>query len=212
MGRIGVAISTHKRPELLARALSSWAKFMPDFLVVVHDVNGAGVAATKNRCLELLMADAGCEDLFLSDDDCWPVTEYWHRPYVENSQPALMHCWGKSRYLCTEGDTTVWSWPRGAVLYVERRVVEKVGGMRTEFGRWGGEHAEWSQRIFNAGFTRAPFADAKAARHGIWHCEDYLRAVPSSVPKSVRDDPVLAARRHALRKKYLNSTEFVPYR
>lgn len=177
---------------------------------MIHDKNGDGVAASKNRCIAALM-DLGCEHHFYADDDCWPITPYWEKPYVDNSEPHLMHCWGRRRYLdmIAVDDLSIWSWPRGVLLYVERKVIESIGGMRTEFGRWGGEHAEWSKRIHNAGWTRYRFADAASARKGIWHCEDYERSTPSSVPSSVRGD---TAHRHALYDKYRGSTDYVEFR
>jgi hypothetical protein len=208
---IGVAISTHKRPDTLTKALAGWSKAMPDLLVVTNDARGDGVAVTKNRGLAALM-DAGADHLFLADDDVWPVTAGWAYPYIRLAEPHLMHCWGKSRYVRADGEYTIWNWPRGVLLYVERRVVEQIGGMRTEFGRWGGEHAEWSRRIHNAGFTAHPFQDAADAKRGIWHCEDYRRTIPSTVPTSVRDDPQNVKRRHDLYDTYRASTDYVEYR
>lgn len=210
---IGVAISTHRRPQLLARALPHWALNMPDVLVVNHDVAGNGVAHTKNLGIAALM-DAGCEHLFLADDDCWPIRAHWWTPYVRSTQPHLMHCWGRSRFGGEDQDAGVshWSWPRGVLLYVTRDVVHRVGGMRIEFGRWGGEHAEWSKRIHNAGLTAHPFQDALGCGRGVWHCEDYTRSTPSSVPSRVRDHPDSTRRRHQLYDKHRGSTEFVGYR
>lgn len=48
-----------------------------------------GIARHKNKCLELL-ADAGCEHLFLFDDDAYPLVEDWWRPYVDSPEPHLM--------------------------------------------------------------------------------------------------------------------------
>lgn len=211
---IGVAISTHRRPKLLARCLANWAQDLgpADVLVVNHDRAGSGVAATKNRGIAALM-DAGCDDLFLVDDDCWPMpAPSWAAPYINHLQPHLMHCWGRSRAqgVDVENGVEVWSWPRGVMLYVTRDVVERVGGMRLDFGRWGGEHAEWSRRIHNAGFTAHPFQSLANAR-GLWHCEDYTRASPSSVPDRIRNDPQRAKQRHALYEKFRGSTEFVEY-
>ena len=206
---IGVAISTHRRPEVLSQALAHWAMAMPDLLVVTHDVDGDGVAATKNRGITALM-DAGCEHLFLADDDCWPVVANWAEHYVTDSEPHLMHCWGKSRFLRQDDTHSYWDWPRGVLLYVERRVVEAVGGMRLEFGRWGGEHREWSRRIHQAGFTEHPYTDVTVARRGYWHCTDYTRSVPSSVSHKLRMEH--ADRRHELYQRFRGSTEFVPYR
>jgi hypothetical protein len=206
---IGVAISTHQRPGVLARALQGWAAAMPDVLVVNHDVGGDGVAATKNRGLAALM-DAGCEHLFLADDDVWPVNAAWAEPYVSDTEPHLMHCWGKSRLIADDGHYTTWKHPRGVLLYVERRVVAAVGGMRLDFGRWGGEHVDWSRRIHAAGLTRHRYADLTAARAGIWHAEDYTRAVPSTVGEAER--AALAPRRHELHRLFDGATDFVDYR
>lgn len=209
---IGVAISTHARPYVLAEALGHWALHMPDILVVNHDVNGKGVAVTKNRGLAALM-DAGCDHLFLADDDIWPVSPNWADLYVADDEPHLMHCWGKSRYLSTDGPHTVWRHPRGVLLYVERRVVDEIGGMRTEFGRWGGEHVEWSRRIHHAGFTTYRYADLAVANKGkrrIWHALDYTREVPSTVSEGERLASI--GSRHALYEKYAGTMDYVPYR
>ena len=212
MTGVGVAISTHRRPQVLAQALQHWAGAMPDVLVVNHDIRGDGVAVTKNRGIAALM-DAGCEHLFLADDDVWPVHALWWKPYLSDPEPHLMHCWGKSRAQGRCGCSpshTLWSWPRGVLLYAHRSVIDSVGGMRTEFGRWGGEHAEWTTRIHNAGLTRHRFADAAGISRGIWHCEDYTRNTPSTVSDVERRNS--AARRHALYDQFRGSTDFVDYR
>lgn len=206
---IGVAVSTHARPGVLSTALSRWALAMPDLLVVTHDVDGEGIAATKNRGLTALM-DAGCDHLFLADDDVWPVSDSWAGLYVSDPEPHLMHCWGSSRLEMDNGHYTVWKHPRGVLLYAERRVVEAVGGMRTEFGRWGGEHVEWSRRIHSAGFTRFRYADLCAARKRVWHAEDYTRKTASTV--SAEERAALKPLRHELYARYRGSTEFVEYR
>lgn len=206
---IGVAISTHARPHVLARALEHWAKYMPDLLVVTHDVNGDGVAATKNRGIAALM-DAGCDHLFLADDDIWPICPQWAKPYVDDREPHLMHCWGKRRLLRYDGAHTLWMHPRGVLLYVQRHVIDTVGGMRLDFGRWGGEHVEWSRRIHNAGHTTYPFADVAIAQHGIWHAEDYTRATPSTLTADQRETGL--AHERTIRGQFIGSTDFVSYK
>ena len=208
MTKVGVAISTHRRPVVLGRALAEWAKVLPDVLVVNHDVAGDGVAATKNRGIAALM-DAGCDHLFLADDDMWPISPHWSHLYVEDDEPQLMHCWGGHRLMADDRQYTTWRWPRGVLLYAERRVIERVGGMRLEFGRWGGEHVEWSQRIHNAGLTKAQYADLTVARRGVWQCLDYTRNHRSTMSqadrKSAEDgyDELFA--------RFAGSTDFVEY-
>ena len=205
---IGVAVSTHRRPDVLAQSLAGWAHAMPDLLVVTHDVTGEGVAATKNRGIAALM-DAHCEHLFLVDDDMWPTSPDALTRYADDPEPHLMHCWGKSRLISDDGHHTTWTHPRGVMLYAHRSVVEAVGGMRTEFGRWGGEHVDWSRRIHAAGLTRHRYADLSDTR-GLWHCEDYTRRTPSTVSAAERQ--ASKAIRHALYEKYRGVVEFVDYR
>ena len=205
---VGVAISTHRRPEVLARALPHWAMALPDVLIVTHDTNGDGVAATKNRGIAALM-NAGCTHLFLADDDVWPVADNWADLYVSDTEPHLMHCWGEDRLISDDGHYTLWREARGALLYAERRVIDRVGGMRLEFGRWGGEHREWSRRIHNAGLTAQRYADLSAAGEGVWHALDRGRQVPSTVSKDERAR--LHAEHRRLKDEFWGSSNFVPY-
>ena len=198
--RIGVAISTMNRRDLLERALEHWEKFIPDgsVLVIVDDastdpsikipasdryetvltVNSRrmGIAATKNKCIAELM-DAGCDHLFLVDDDVWPVTADWWKPYVESSEPHLSFQWPRAgaghRWVIKHTDDQHFSigFPRGVMLYAERRVIDRVGGMDTAYGAHGGEHVEWSQRIHNAKLTRWPFADVRHSDK-LWYSFD----------------------------------------
>lgn len=207
---IGVAISTHARPDVLARSLAAWAACMPDVLVVTHDVAGEGIAVTKNRGISALM-DAGCEHLFLLDDDVWPkVPEPW-APYIASPLPHLLYCRPNHPVKWTDGVHRDASQPNGVMCYVTRDVIDRVGGMRVEFGRYGTEHGEWSRRIHNAGFTPRPFVGlVNETARATWHALDFEEGVESTVDRAAfdRDWP----RRNAIRKKHWRSTEFVDYR
>lgn len=206
---IGVAISTYRRPDALAKSLTGWAHFMPDVLFVIHDVHGDGVAATKNRSIKLLM-DAGVEHLYLVDDDMHPVSDNWTM-YADDPANHLMHCWGKSRLINDDGHYTTWTHPRGVMLYCHRTVIDTVGGMRLDFGpRGGGEHVEWSRRIHNAGLSTHRYQDLTAARHNTWWCEDYERSTPSTIGSAQLE--ATKQHRHQVYDKYRGSTDWVDYR
>lgn len=231
---IGVAISTHNRQYMLDKSLEAWEKHLPAGAVLAviddgseppaigatHRQANSGVAATKNAGIAALM-DAGCDHLFLVDDDCWPTRSDWYEGYRADRLPHLMLCWGFSRRRFMDGHYTHWSHPRGVMLYVERYVIDSVGGMRTEFGRWGDEHVEWSRRIHNAGHTPVPFIDLRDSDH-FWHAEDLRRPYESApqfaerrrgqstVPTEERR--ATDAHRAAVMAKYDGSTEYVTYR
>jgi hypothetical protein len=219
---IGVAVTTFQRPSVLESSLAAWTQYLPKgATLVVHDdasdppASGAtqrsetnrGVAASKNACIAALV-DAGCDHLFLVDDDCWPTHPSWWKPYVEDELPHLMMCWGSHRLVKTSGKHTYWRWPRGVMLYAERRVVDTVGGMRLEFGRWGGEHVEWSKRIRAAGLTPYPFMDVASSRH-YWHAKDRHGRRESTVPESERPS---STDQLAMLARFDGTKEFVEFR
>lgn len=142
-----------------------------------------GVAANKNTGLELMMDRTMARHLFLSDDDCWPLYAQSLDKHIDLPLRHSMVCWGASRLSLSNKVYASWSWPRGVMLYVDRRVVTEVGGMDERFGAGGHEHAEWSQRIHNAGLSPVDFPSppsyaergvaGSATRAGaLWHCED----------------------------------------
>lgn len=185
-----------------------------------------GVAVNKNTGLELLM-DTGCHDLFLCDDDTWPLSRAALHQHTRLGIPHSIVCWGQSRLIRRVGKQAHWKWPRGVVLYTERHVIEAVGGMNERFGPGGHEHVEWSQRISNAGFTETPFispADyaldrSKGARR-YWNAEDMPRENESLTAHADRKKATTTihrsegewARLDALMQELEGSTAFVPFR
>lgn len=218
-GRIGIGVTTRNRREVFAETIEHIRKFAPDgaAIVVVDDASDdpvpdatyrflrqAGIARAKNKCLELL-ADAGCEHLFLFDDDCYPIADGWWRPYVESDEPHLMYAWG-DEYFRTD-KLVGYLWPKGCMLYVERRVLERVGGLDPIFGVWGLEHMSWSDRIHNAGFTTCRYQDVPGSEKLFLSKDREQPDFPSSVPLETR---LIANVRAA--ERYRDSDAFVPYR
>lgn len=202
--RIGVGVTTYNRPDTLGRTLDALERWRPpnSTLTIVDDHSAIahpeasyhrwnrGVAASKNHCLETLMAD-GCEHIFLFDDDTRPECDEWWVPYLESGEPHLMYQFPFGadhwdlRVIYRDDNLVAYDRPRGCMLYVQRHVVEDVGGMHLAFGRHGGEHQDWSQRIYDAGHTRFPFADV-ATRTLV--CDDETMSGISSLPASAKQD------------------------
>lgn len=220
---IGIGITTHNRPDLLARALEAHEKHLPEgaTLVVVDDASEtpaeradfrferqAGIARAKNKCLELLV-DAGCEHLFLFDDDTWPEADDWWKPYVESAEPHLMYTFAAERLSEADG-VAEYPGPNGVMLYVERRVLDKVGGMDPRFGIWGHEHISWSDRIFSAGLTTFRYQDIADHDDLIYACDERER-IEQTVPRRVRaraDHELVALKRHT--SEYIDFRQGAP--
>lgn len=180
---IGIAITTFNRPQFFYDTLRRVLELSPPEapVVVVDDgstdpvkvpervtlyrfAENCGIATAKNKCLELL-SETRATHFFLFDDDTWPTAPNWWRPYVASDQPHLMYHFAQGpshwdSFFCGGGPGhRAFERPRGCMLYVERRVLDAVGGMHTAFGKHGGEHGDWSMRIHRAGFTHQPFTD-----------------------------------------------------
>lgn len=222
---VGVAITTHNRPDVLAATLAAFEQFSPDIPVVIVDDGSRkpvsasrarvvrndepkGIAAAKNRCL-IELAEMGVEHLFLFDDDTKPACANWWQPYVNSAEPHLQHSWltftdgravDKMVSLYRSDVLHAYTWSMGCMLYAHRSVLNRVGGMRTDFGVAMHEHIEWSTRIHNAGLTSFIHQDVPNSELLI-DAGDRGKRVQSSIQLAdrraqlIRNDRILASYR-----------------
>ncbi|WP_370361464.1 glycosyltransferase family 2 protein, partial [Enterobacter cloacae complex sp. 742-ADZ3-9B] len=207
--RIGIAISTHQRADVLKRAIeqhlrhlpagaqvvvvddgSKPAAVVPDGVQLLRHETSLGIVASKNASLTALM-DAGCEHLFLWDDDAWPIADNWHLPYIESPEPHLAYqfldlagtnklkdmavLYRDDKHIASTGQ-------RGVMLYYHRSAIEKVGGFDPVYGRGMYEHSDLALRIHNAGLTTWAYGDV-AGSEKLIHSLDEHEAVERSVPR-----------------------------
>ena len=177
-----------------------------------------GVAVNKNTGLEALM-ELGVEHLLLSDDDFWPIAPDAISTLRAPKLPHLMVCWGLNRVPQWKGTYNVWTWPRGSLLYIERWVVEGLGGFREEFGPGGHEHVEFTRRVHQAGLTPDLYISPTTPASLHWYGEDmpkpkeWLAAVARRrrTITSLRRRPSDISWADRLMKKTDGDTSFVPY-
>ncbi|HBC6873033.1 TPA: glycosyltransferase family 2 protein [Citrobacter koseri] len=210
--QIGIAITTHNRPEVLKRAIEQHQKHMPAGALVVviddgsmpaavvpdgvrllrHD-ESLGIVASKNASLSALM-DAGCEHLFLWDDDAWPTADNWHQPYIESPEAHLAYQFldlagprklNDLAVLYSDDKHVAYTGQRGVMLYYHRSAIERVGGFDWIYGRGMYEHSDLALRIHNAGLTTWAYADVTGSDKLI-HSLDEHEAVDRSVPTADR--------------------------
>lgn len=210
--RIGIAITTHNRPDVLNRAIEQHIKHLPAGALVVVIDDGSkpaavvpdgvqllrhetslGIVASKNASLTALM-DAGCEHLFLWDDDAWPIADGWHLPYIESPEPHLAYQFldlagprklNDLAVLYRDDEHVAYTGQRGVMLYYHRSAIEKVGGFDWIYGRGMYEHSDLALRIHNAGLTTWAYADVTGSDKLI-HSLDEHEAVARSVPTADR--------------------------
>ncbi|ELY4070456.1 glycosyltransferase family 2 protein, partial [Cronobacter sakazakii] len=210
--RIGIAITTHNRPDVLKQAIeqhlkhlpagalvvvvddgSSPAAVVPDGIRLIRHETSLGIVASKNASLEALM-DAGCEHLFLWDDDAWPIADEWHLPYIESPEPHLAYQFldlagprklNDLSVLYRDDNHIAYTGQRGVMLYYHRSAIEKVGGFDPVYGRGMYEHSDLALRIHNAGLTSWAYADVTGSEKLIYSLDEH-ESVERSVPKPDR--------------------------
>lgn len=174
-----------------------------------------GIARAKNKCLELL---DDCDHIFLFDDDIYPIVENWWLPYIESGEPHLMYIF-KDFATARRLDDTIELWrndkivayshARGPMLYLRREVLDKVGGMDPIFGKWGYEHPDYSNRIFNAGLSSYRYADVIDS-HKLFYSHDEHETVITTVKGPERQAAI--ARNKEIYNSRIHSSQFVPYK
>ncbi|EIB7583972.1 glycosyltransferase family 2 protein [Salmonella enterica] len=235
---IGIAITTHNRPEVLKLAIEQHMKHLPTGALVVviddgsnpaavvpanvklvqHD-KSCGIVASKNASLTALV-DAGCEHIFLWDDDAWPIADNWHLPYIESPEPHLAY-----QFLDLAGqrkinDMTVlyrddkhiaYTGQRGVMLYYHRSAIDKVGGFDPVYGRGMYEHPDMALRIHNAGLSTWAFADVTGSEKLI-HSMDEYEEVARSIPRPERENLAKTNARIYSARRDSGYSGYAPYR
>lgn len=241
--KIGLGVCTYNRPEYFAQCITGVQRHLFDVADVIfvyndgsdkqhakrykeirqtlpekieykHNPTNLGVAHAKNYLLKR-MVDAGCDYMFLLEDDIVPqspkaITEYVRLSKLSGIEHFLFAHHGKENegklYLDTKG-VQLYTACIGAYCMYTRKVIDQVGYFDENFKN-AFEHVEHTFRVSRAGLT-TPFPtypDVKKSK-------DYLREIPQSIENSsirVRKDwlsNVLSA------LVYWNSkSKFFPYK
>jgi GT2 family glycosyltransferase len=161
--KIGVGVTTYNRPELLKNFIAYYEKYKPDNCVLnIQDdtYDRRGVAFRKNENLRALQ---DCDYIFLFDDDCYPIKKDWHKYFIKHHLKSGEHHFlynDPSRHgFTTNFKTDIMVTPNtgGVFMFLTKEVIEKVGAFNEQYGVYGFEHAEYSQRVCKAGLTSFPF-------------------------------------------------------
>lgn len=227
--RIGIGITTHNRPEIFTKTLEHLKRFTPETKIVVVDDGSeipcldasfrfdtnVGIAKAKNKCLELL---SDCEHIFLFDDDCYPTVDRWYEPYIDSSEPHLMYIFkdfatgrklNDTKILFEDSQLVSYSHPRGCMLYFDRKILDVVGGYDTRYGRWGFEHGDISNRIYNNRLTSHRYADVKNSSR-IFFSLDEHEQVQGTVKGDIRHE--LLTKNRVLHNENFRSKAYCEYR
>lgn len=237
--KIAICVSTRNRKEVFQQCIANIHKYTPELygkydsfftpefrLFTVDDASEpaygnvtsrfterAGIPRVKNRCIRLAM-DWGATELFLFDDDCWPIKKHWYRPYIMSPFVHLQYTFShayqnlSAKESWKEMGHTFHSLSNGCMLYFNKQCIERVGGFRTEYGLGSYEHVDLSNRICAAGGIPHPHIDIPGSGL-LFHSLDAHNAVTRSFTDQEKatliqkNYPIFASKRF--------DTNFVPY-
>ena len=154
---IGIGVITHERPKHIEFVLECIRHTTSgDFKVFIYDdsIKKKGIAYGKNQCLEGLK---GCDHIFLFDDDCFPKKVGWTDYFINSGYKHLLYMNKDYGIFAQNEDVFYCANASGVFMYLTKEVFDKVGYFNPAYGRFGFEHAGYSKRIFNAGFTLTNF-------------------------------------------------------
>ncbi len=210
---IGIAITTHNRPDTLAKALEHHLNYRPPGAKIVviddgsvipatvpHEVelirfdHSRGIVQAKNASLRALI-DAGCDELFLFDDDAWPISDNWEQPYIHSPEPHLAYQFldlavniklRDLMVLYQDDKHIAYSGQRGVMLYYHVSAIQKVGGFDPVYERGMYEHADLALRIYHNSLTSWAFMDVVGSNRLIYSLDEH-QGVRRSVNRAERD-------------------------
>ena len=153
--KIGIGVTTYKRPECLAKWKEQIDKTITNDHVIIHvaedtDEDRKGIAYRKNECLRALK---DCDYIFLFDDDCYPIQAGWMDFFINSGHEHLLFCSPKHHKIRgVFNDVTIYEESAGVFLFICKSAIDRVGGFNEEFGIYGFEHANYSNRILGTKF------------------------------------------------------------
>jgi len=185
---IGIGITTCNRREVFERCITEHRKYLPPrHVLYVNDDSETreGIAASKNKCIHRLK---DCDYIVLFDDDIWPIQDKWWEPFLEVALNHGCHYLsptfnyplkGRSGTLLNRATLN------GMCQFFTKECVNRCGGYNTMFGLWGGEHTEYSMRIFLNKLTPYDYCDFENSLN-MFHSMDKEKSIASTTPEEVR--------------------------
>lgn len=185
---IGVGVtSTPNRKHLLDEWLVMFRQHtkMPYHLHVHEDTYYRGVAYSKNENLKALK---GCDYIFLFDDDCYPINDNWVNFFTSSNEKHLLFLNQGHGMIYKKQGTEYYRDCGGVFMMLTKEVLLNVGAFG-EYGVYGFEHAGYSQRIYKAGFTNAPYQQLTDT-HKYLRALDYEGTIKSSVSDETKQKEI----------------------
>ena len=180
---IGIQISTYNRPDVLRHTLFQFREHHNDqfHIIVIDDASDhpeetqeiterfrfeyiqlterTGIPHVKNIGFERLLE---YDQQFWFDDDCFPVSDDWHKPILKAMERSghilYLKEWCHVEKVADWYDNLVeYSHPTACFMTFDREMYPDVKGFSEGFPMYGSWHPILSQKMYDCGHSIAPF-------------------------------------------------------
>lgn len=162
MPKVGIGVITVQKRELHPNLLNYISQ--PTHLYIYTDHERRGPAYGRNECIKNLY-DAGCEYIFLFDDDTYPRMEEWQDYMIECHEKTGYHCFSYpdktvARLHKSEEHVDFWVHNTGCFKSITRKMVETIGYFNSAYRTYGHEDIAYLYRARASGLSGSGYADA----------------------------------------------------
>ena len=161
--KIGIGITFFDRPDVFQFTLKQIEKHTDTekydvkyYLAADSYEDRRGVAYRKNECLRNLK---DCDYIFLFDEDCFPIDDNWIEVFINahkatgNHHFIYQHETAEVNALDEKNGIVSYDNCNGCMMFLTKETLSKVGAFSPNFGLYGYEHANYSNRVHMAGLT-----------------------------------------------------------
>lgn len=177
MTKFGIGIITTGDRTLHENYLKLLDQSQPTVFSVQVDQRRRGIAPTRNRAMKELY-DAGCQDIVLFDDDCWPIKEGWQQYLVDTQYASGSHALLLPKddpYIgegVGDGSANLMRWGVGAFMYLTRELIDTIGYLNTRYDTYGYEDVAYLWRARNCRLSLTSEFDIAPRR-----IQDYIYSI-----------------------------------
>lgn len=213
--KVGIGIITCQNREIHPNILNKISG--PTSYYVYTDYERKGVPYGRNECIKHLY-DAGCDYIFLFDDDAYPIDPQWQRKLVdfhESTGFGLFSYPSNDSKLFKEVDGIGhYQWNFGPFMSISRKMIDAIGYFNNEYVAYGFEDIAYIFRARRSGLNGSGEYDlAPANIHSIIFAEDVLGAISPDINTSKEDkDAGIEKNRPIFDKEVSSSKNYYPYK
>lgn len=215
MPKVGIGVITVQKRQLHPNLLNLISQ--PTQFYIYTDYERRGPAYGRNECIKNLY-DAGCEYIFLFDDDTYPQLDGWQNYMIEQHQKSGYHAFSYpdktvAKLHSVDGEIEFWQFNTGCFKSLTRRMIDTIGYFNPNYRTYGHEDIGYLYRARASGLSGSGSADACPARiHDFIYSEDVFGDGSAIENMSVEEKTAaIEANRPVFREEATSGILYYPY-